>query len=495
MARTWRVVLIGLVGVACVSRSATQPDRPDFAPVRAFITGGMAKAHVPSIAVGVARRDTILWEEGFGFADPDRRTPATPGTMYYVASVTKLMTATALMELHERGQLDFDRPVNDYLGSERLSSPAWDPSEATVRRVATHTSGLATYDDECSMPAPACQEQMIQRYGVLIWRPGERFDYSNLGYGVLSEVVRHVSREPYADFMRDSVFAPLGLTHCAARVPPALTPFVAVPYDARTGRVDHPATRAAEGASGVYCSAHDLLRFAMFHLSAHVPGQQAIIADSSIRALQAWTVPGDGQNRYGFGWWHDDQFGYHVTYVGGGTSDAVALLYTIPSERIAVVVLANTYDPLASNTVNAILSTLLPAYRDARTHAAHTPAGSQPASADSLAALAGTWIGAVQTDGGSRSLTLSISNAGRVGVVLAGKPATPLDHAQYHNGELEGSFAGNLGVDDADRRRHYTLRLVLIRRSNGELNGGVWTRPIPGLDNGPLHTYWVRVRR
>ncbi len=77
----------------------------------------------------------------------------------------------------------------------------------------------------------------------------------------------------------------------------------------------------------------------------------------------------------------------------------------------------------------------------------------------------------------------------------AGRPATPLEQAQYHNGELEGSFAGNLGVDDADRRRRYTLRLVLLRRSNNEFNGGVWTRPIPGLDNGPLHTYWVQLTR
>jgi CubicO group peptidase (beta-lactamase class C family) len=495
MAGMCRAALIGLVGVACVSRSGTRSNRPDFTPVRAFIMDGMAKAHVPSMAVGVARGDTILWEEGFGFSDPARNAPATPGTMYYVASVTKLMTATALMELHERGQLDFDRPVNDYLGSEHISSPAWDPAEATVRRVATHMSGLATYDDDCSTSAPACQEQMIQRYGVLIWRPGERFDYSNLGYGVLSEVVRHVSRESYADFMRDSVFAPLGLTHCAVRVPPELTPLVAVPYDTRTGRVDHPGTRAAEGASGVYCSAHNLLRFAMFHLAARSPDQQAIIADSSIRALQAWTVQADDENRYGFGWWHDDELGYHVTYVGGGTTDAVALLYTIPSERIAVVVLANTYDRLASNTVEEILSTLLPAYRDARTRATPASEAGPPASGDSIPALHGTWTGAVRTDGGSRSLTLSIATSGSVGVVLAGKPPTPLEHAQYHNGELEGSFAGNLGVDDADRRRRYTLRLVLIRRSNNEFNGGVWTRPIPGLDNGPLHTYWVQVRR
>jgi CubicO group peptidase (beta-lactamase class C family) len=205
--------------------AATSPDvrapsalrrapTPDFSAVRAFIDHGIATGHVPSMAVAVAQRGRILWEAGFGSPDRENPAPATAHTMYAIASVTKLMTATGLMVLHQRGQLDFDRPVNDYLGSARVSGPVWDPAGATVRRVATHTAGLGTYADDCHFPAPACQDSMIRRYGVLLWRPGDRFDYSNLGYGVLSEVIRHVSKEPYAAFMRDSVFRPLGMSHC-----------------------------------------------------------------------------------------------------------------------------------------------------------------------------------------------------------------------------------------------------------------------------------------
>jgi CubicO group peptidase (beta-lactamase class C family) len=414
--------------------------------------------------------------------------------MYGIASVTKLMTATALMVLHEHGQLDFDRPVNEYLPSDRLSSPVWDPAGATLRRVATHTSGLATYDDFCTVPAPHCQEEMIRRYGVLIWRPGERFDYSNLGYGVLGEVVRGVSKEPYADFMRDSVFRPLGTTHCSVGLPPTLASLAAVPYDEHRGWVTHPRHRAAEGASAAYCSAHDLVRFAMFHLHAHLPDQTAIISDSSINALQSWTVPADGGDRYGFGWWHESRFGYQVTFVGGGTSDAVALLYTIPSEGIAVVVLSNTYDQLASNVVDEILSTLLPPYRESRAKGPEEAAAEPVPPLDSFPTIAGSWSGTVQTDAGARSLALSIAPTGDVRVALDAQPGTALSDAHYRAGKLEGSFAGNLGIDTVDRSRHYTLRLVLLLRGD-VFNGGVWTRPIPGYDDGPLHTYWVRLAR
>jgi CubicO group peptidase (beta-lactamase class C family) len=112
--------------------------------------------------------------------------------MCSLASVTKLMTASAIMVLRDRKQLDLDRPVNDHLGSAKLKSPAWNPADATVRRVATHTAGLATYDNGyyCRGNEGDCQDIMISRFGVSIWRPGERFDYSNLGYGVLGDVIR-----------------------------------------------------------------------------------------------------------------------------------------------------------------------------------------------------------------------------------------------------------------------------------------------------------------
>jgi CubicO group peptidase (beta-lactamase class C family) len=306
--------------------NATREGKPDFARVRQFIQEQIVATSVPSIAVAVARRGEILWEEGFGWADRENRIPATEHTMYAMASVTKLMTGTAVMILQGRKQLDLDHLVNDYLGSGRLSSPAWDPAAATVRRVATHTAGLATYDLGWSPdqgPRPSVDE-IIRRYGVLIWRPGEQFDYSNLGYGILGEVIARVSRRRYADFLRDEVFWPLGMTHASAGIGPGLEKFVAAQYEWTSGRRPwdggEPLT---PGYSGVFCSAHDLALFGMFHLKAHLANQKAILSDAAIDAMQNATVPvGDGL-RYGLGWWIDeDRFGYRDVFVAGGNSFA-----------------------------------------------------------------------------------------------------------------------------------------------------------------------------
>src|ERR1700733_6104788 len=173
---------------------------------------------IPSIAIAVARQGRIVWEEAIGVNDREQNTRTTTQTPYYLASISKTITATALMELVERGRVNLDRPVNDYLnGNENVTSPMWDVSQATVRRIANHTAGLATYDRNCLTGDRSCNistANVIRRYGVSIWKPGEQFDYSNLDYGILGEVIARRSHSRLATSLRSLVFAPLGMTSC-----------------------------------------------------------------------------------------------------------------------------------------------------------------------------------------------------------------------------------------------------------------------------------------
>ena len=134
------LVLLALLSSRCFCNA--ESTKPDFSPVRMLIKKWMDAESVPSIAIAVTRRGQIVWEEGFGWADRENRIPATENTPYYVASVSKTFTATAVMILNERKQLDLDHPVNDYLGKDGVSSPRWNPKQATVRRVATHTARI-----------------------------------------------------------------------------------------------------------------------------------------------------------------------------------------------------------------------------------------------------------------------------------------------------------------------------------------------------------------
>ena len=350
--------------------TTTQKPKPDFSKVRTYIQEQMATQSVPSVAVAVARSKEILWEEGFGWADRQDNIKASAHTPYYLASVTKSLTGAALVMLQERGKLDLDRPVNDYLGAAKLHSPMFDPSQATVRRVATHTAGLTTYARECALDDAECRTSIstaIERYGVIFSPPGDHFDYSNLGYGILGGVVARVSGKTYGDFLNEDIFQPLGMADCALELSAELSKRAAAQYD-RTSHArsqvrssDHP------GASSEHCSVHDLALFGMFMIDQGVSGQRQILSKESRYAILHSTVEAADGQRYGIGWWMNPNLhGYEVFFGSGGSNDSAAALYLVPSEGLVVAALANTGTLLADQAAQEAIAALLPKFREER---------------------------------------------------------------------------------------------------------------------------------
>jgi len=474
------------------SQKSSQTNKPDFASVRKLIQDRMAKEAVPGLAVAVVRRGEIVWEEGFGWADRENRNPVNEHTMFYLASVTKAITATAVLILHERKKLDLDHPINDYLGPARLSSPLWNANGATVRRVASHTAGLTTYARSCYGTPTDCrisEDETIQRYGIVFWPPGDHFDYSNLGYGILGTVVARVSGKSYSDFLRDEVFRPLGMNHASLGADPNLEKYMAKRYSSDLG-ARPVAISGTPGASAVYCSAHDLALFAMLHLKTHLPYQKQILSDSAIDKMQELSSP-----EHGMGWSiQKDLFGYRGVLGQGGTDDAYARLQLIPSEEIAVIALANTGTLLPDAVVNEVLDTLLPAYRDRRAKAPEQQQQqrSKPDSPSTM--FVGTWKGVVKTYRGDIPLTFSINDAGEVQASLGSQLRTILNKARFDKESLTGLMSGDLGTDEDTGSDRYDLEFELYLRG-GTLNGAVTTRPRPGARNFTRLPYWVELKK
>jgi CubicO group peptidase (beta-lactamase class C family) len=457
---------------ALAASGSNGAGKPDFSKVRKSIQEGMAR--YPSISVAVARKGQVLWEEGFGWADRENRIPATEHTMYYTASVNKSFTATALMILHERKKLELDRPVNDYLAGAKLSSPAWNPAEATVRRVVNHTAGLTTFNASHTLPI----DETIRRYGILFWPPGERFDYSNLGPKVLEEVVARVSGKSYSDFLRNEVFQPLGITRAAVGFDPAREKHTARSYSAGPG-----AELVPPEDGGIYCSAHDLLRFGMLHLKTRLSDQRAILSDSSIDAMQNETVAAGSKGRYGLAWWvEEDRFGFRSVLAQGGTHAAQAWLRLIPSEGIAVALLCNSGNGSVKSIVDDILSTLLPVYAEKRSQGLVAAEAPKPAQLP-LPPFFGNWKGMIKTFRGDIPLTFSIPESGEVQVQLGADPVTVLTEPKFNEKRLAGITSGKLTIEEPHR-----VEFCLYLR-DGALKGAALSRSSSSLP------YWAELKR
>lgn len=198
----------------------TAPAR--FEKARATIQQLIKDEHVPSVTVAVAHNGNIIWQEGFGWADRERRVPATPHTPYSIASITKSMTSTGIMKLAGRGDLDLDAPIERYLGQLKLHGYAGPADGVTARRIMAHSAGLPTYFYfyHAGYP-PAPPEETISRYGMVVFPPNTVFNYSNIGYRALDLAASRISGTSYAEFLRREVFIPLGMNRSELGQSPA----------------------------------------------------------------------------------------------------------------------------------------------------------------------------------------------------------------------------------------------------------------------------------
>jgi CubicO group peptidase (beta-lactamase class C family) len=477
-------LLIGLVGIA---EAVVAKDR--FDTVREFIAEQMNDGGVAGVSVAVSQHGKIVWEEGFGWADRERRIAATEHTLFSLASISKPITATALMTLVQRGDVDLDKPINDYLGGVGLTARIGNANDATVRRVANHSSGLPLhyhllYSDQAQRPR--AMDQTLLRYGNLITAPGERFEYSNLGYGVIDYLLTRTSGRSYADFMSSQVFTPLGLTHMSVGIGARLEQNVAVRYhDDGTPIPFYESDHA--GASAIYGSAHDLVRFAMFHLKDHLVDQRQILSDTFIDEMQRLTVESESGGGYGVGWKMTTRAGgYRTVEHGGGMPGVGTVLLLIPAEDIAVTVLTNHRQGRHRAIADRVLQAMLPKWQEQPKSEWGPTRPFQP-----TPELRGKWVGTVHTAKSEVPLTIEFG-AGQVSAGLKGQHSSVVKHIEFQDGWFKGSMAGQLDNDDVSWPGPHVLDLSLKVRGD-VLTGGASTTS-ESWRAGAL-THWVELRR
>ncbi|MHC4695920.1 MAG: serine hydrolase domain-containing protein [Planctomycetota bacterium] len=438
-----------------------------FDEVRASVMKSVADGFLPSVAIAVAKDGKIIWEEAFGWADKERKIKATPRTPYALASLSKTFTATAVMILVEQGKIDLEKPINDYLGSAKLTSRVGSAEVATVRRILNHRAGLPPYCDflfEGESQLRRSIRETIHRYGVLTYEPGICI-YSNLGYVLLANVISRVSDTSYAQFVRDEVLIPLGMNDSYVVVDSSREPGTATAYNPQ-GQPIPGAHLHHGGSAGVHGSAHDMVRFGMFHLKNDVPGQKQILTRKSIAKMQ---YAYGNNTRYGLGWSLDVDWGYrNVNHAGDGPG-ASAILRLVPSENIALVVLMNNSNDLLYGIQNDILAALIPEWPTmvqkhevaASNETENAPQGPPPIPRE----FEGVWRGKIAAYDRDIGIEMTIEKDTGIRVKLQGQEESTFNITSLDYGVLFGTFSGTIPTEDSSRFPH-NVRLVLVQRGN-----------------------------
>ncbi|WP_421992027.1 serine hydrolase [Qipengyuania sp.] len=287
----------------------------------------------------VAIGDEILLDEGFGSADLEWNIANTPDTKFRIGSVTKQFTAASILLLQERGQLDIDQPVGTYLSDTPAS---WDA--VTLRHLLHHTSGipnLTDFDDFGTWKyLPTTREKLIARFAErpLEFTPGEKWSYSNSGYLLLSAVVEDASGKPYAEFVEENIFRPLGMTDTAIDVTSAIVPRRAEGYSPSPSGVvnaDYVDMGIPQGAGALYSTTHDLLKWQRGLFGGKVVNTRSL-AEMTRPAVEAVR-----QSSYGMGLLVTENEEGTLIWHGGGIEGFNAWLGHDPARDITVVVLAN----------------------------------------------------------------------------------------------------------------------------------------------------------
>jgi CubicO group peptidase (beta-lactamase class C family) len=382
----------------------------------------------PGCAVGVGVDGRHVLERAYGMADLERDVPNTADTIFEAGSVSKQFTAAAVLLLARDGKLSLDDPVRKYVPE----VPDYGAARTiTIRHMLTHTSGLRDWGEVAGLAGwPRGRRvhthghvlDIVSRQKDLNFTPGTNWSYSNTGYNLSAIIVARVSGQSFADFSRDRIFAPLGMTHTSWR--DDYTRIVkrrAIAYEpAADGYREDMPFENVHGNGGLLTTVGDLLRWNENFVSPKVGGA-AFVAEQQ--------TPG----RFSDGRPHDYALGLYVrTYRGvrevshsGSTAGYRAFLVRYPDQRVSVAVLCNAANANPTQYARAVADAYLgSAFTAPAPAAAAAGRGAQPSAAFTPAdADVSAYLGRYRSDEAEAELVVAFE---RGDLVVKRRPDTVL---------------------------------------------------------------------
>jgi CubicO group peptidase (beta-lactamase class C family) len=327
---------------------------PNFAEIERFVQDEMAAQRIPGLALGIVEGDRIAYVRGFGTADDSGR-EVTPQTPFIIGSVSKSLTALAIMQLVEENEIELDAPVQRYLPWFRVADEEAS-AEITVRHLLNHTSGLSTktgrsFQGDGDTSDTALEQAVRKLKSAVLTAPvGSKHQYSTVNYSVLGLIVQTVAEQSYESYVQRRILEPLQMRNSYTSEAAAQPQGLATGHNYWLGRprpADLPYNRGLLPAGFLISSAEDMTHYLISQLNGGRYDGTSVLSPHGVGELHRPTVLTPKEDTsYGMGWFVGPRNDIPAIYHQGETMNFHANVVLIPQGRRGVVVLMNAENSL-----------------------------------------------------------------------------------------------------------------------------------------------------
>jgi CubicO group peptidase (beta-lactamase class C family) len=324
--------------------------------LNSFIKQEKESEDIPGLSASIIKDDEIIWLNSFGYADIAGRIKVSEQTIFMVASISKLVVATAIMQLYERQQLDLDDNINDYLPFQVIN-PNYPNKHITFRMLLAHTSSINDNDYEVyswGKDSPVALGDFLRSYFVpggehyseaenfYKRKPGTYYDYSNVGFALLGYLVENISGKSFDEYCRENIFIPLGMTSTAWKLESIDISRKAVPYNIGLEPYQH-YTSADYPTRQLMTTINDISNFLLAYMKGGAIGDKQLLMNSTIELMKDRQFT-EAQNTFGLGWYYDSSIGQELFgHIGIEMGVSTAMFFN-PETNIGGIILSNGED-------------------------------------------------------------------------------------------------------------------------------------------------------
>lgn len=356
-----------------ISAAASEQGPQDPQEVAQFLDHFFAESEIKENLAGavvvVVKGEKLLAKKGYGYADMERKLPVDPDrTVFRIASVSKVITAMAVMQLVEQEKVDLNADLSEYLGSVRIPNQTGTP--LTMRNLLTNSTGFDYGDTSELATADLNREVSLNSFiknniPTVVREPGKYYSYDNLGFTMQGYVVEQVTGQPFEDYVRDHIFNPLGMGNSDFRFTAKIKEQLAAPYNVTGERItDYATVPTVLPTGGMFSTGTDMAKLMMAYLNGGKLGDKKVLEEKTAAEMISPQLAIHSKlpnMAYGFEYSNQQIYnGRNVVEKGGDMEGYHSAMWLLPDEKVGLYVNVNKDFDLRLSLLEAFMDHYYP---------------------------------------------------------------------------------------------------------------------------------------